>query len=314
MTKTSPIIQTISFLLITITMVTCQSAPVAILSKDSLSFTPKDTTRHLNLPARPKNAMGGAAFAQQITGLSLAEREKAVVQEILSGNVPAFSRPLKPLKITQVVDGKNYELIFFTTSDYLAIGSAEDYFYIPMTPSTAQYLADQLDCVLPTQKIVDVVYQQAAVQLTPQPIPPSEQMTTVPVFIQHTDSIKQQILQRRLKRSADQLMAGHKKDIILSNKIYSKERASGSVVIYGWHLAENKPIQPVYNGHHGLYADYSHGTRLIAKVAFLNGAAVRVEDLLKHPDLFMLLSEEGVISQPNYPKSALFTKQVLRQK
>ena len=164
-----------------------------------------------------------------------------------------------------------------------------------MTPSSAQYLADKLNCSLPTKKIVDNIYANSEMKLSPQPIPPSDKMTTIQVFKQHTDSIKQQISQL------------DKKDIIISNKVYSPDRNYARVVIYGWHLSENNPIQPVYNGHIATYADYSHGVRLISKLAFINGDSIHVDDILKDSNFSMLLSSEGVISKPYYPESKILT-------
>lgn len=39
----------------------------------------------------------------------------------------------------------------------------------------------------------------------------------------------------------------------------------------------SQAIPPVYNGHHERYADYSHGVRLIAKVAYINGVAMPID-------------------------------------
>ena len=149
--------------------------------------------------------------------------------------------------------------------------------------------------------MVDLVYSKAEIKLRPQPIPPSALMTTVPVFMQHTDSIMQQIDQLGPYRSADHIIAGHKKDIIISNKIYSADRSYDRVVIYGWHRSENDPIQPVYNGHDAQYADYSHGVRLISKSAFINEDSLQLDDILMDPNLAILLSQEGVIAKPYYP-------------
>jgi len=189
----------------------------------------------------------------------------------------------------------------------MAIGSDQDYLYIPLTPSTAQYLADKLNCSLPTRKIVDKIYTNSEFTLSPQPIPPSDKMTTIQVFEQHTDSIKQQFSILGFDRSAFGIVAGHKKDIIISNKIYAPDLSNESVVIYGWHLGEDNPIQPVYNGHTAMYADYSHGVRLISRLAFINGDSIHLDDILRDPDLSILLSGEGVISKPYYPESTIFT-------
>ncbi len=282
--------------------------PTQILfGKPAKAFTPADTLIYLPLPERGQNAMTGTAFVRQVSGWSIEEREKAVAREILAGNVPSFSRKLRPIQVRQAANGKTYDLVFYTVCDYMAIGSDEDFLYIPMTPSTAQYLADRLHCSLPTKKMVDIIYNHAEVRLRPQPIPPSDQMTTVPVFLQHTDSIRQQLAALGVDRSANAIIAGHKKDIILSNKIYSPDRSYDRVVIYGWHRSENHPIQPVYNGHHAKYADYSHGVRLIANTVILNGDSTHIDSILTSPGLAALLSDEGAISKPYYPPSDILS-------
>ena len=280
---------------------------VLLFSQPVIKSSPNDTLRYLNIPERPANAITGSEFAHQVTGMTLTDREKAVAKEILSGNVPSFSRKLRAITVRQTINSEKYESVFFTVCDYMAIGSDQDYLYIPMTPSTAQYVADQLNCTLPTKKMVDLIYHNAEVKLTPQPIPPSDQMTTIPVFMQHTDSIKQQIAQLGLDRSADNIIAGHKKDIIISNKIYSPDRDYDRVVIYGWHRSENNPIQPVYNGHIAKYADYSHGVRLISNITFLNGDSTMIDSILISATLSVLLSDEGAIPKPYYPPSDIFT-------
>jgi hypothetical protein len=268
---------------------------------DSPNVISNEGFKYLTIPERSENALGGSEFASQLTGLSITDREDAVVREILAGNMPSFSRKLKPIKIIETLNALSYEIVFYATCDYMAIGSDQDYLYIPMTTTTAQYLAETMNCTLPTKKLVDVIYTKAEIKLHPQPIPPSELMTTVPQFSQHTDSIILQMSQIGLDRSADNIIAGHKKDIIISNKIYSSDRTSDRVVIYGWHLGENDPIQPVYNGHVAWYADYSHGVRLVSKLAFINGDSIQVDEVLMNPKLSNLLSSEGLISRPYYP-------------
>jgi hypothetical protein len=249
----------------------------------------------------------GSEIVDQITGLSVEDRERTIVEEVLAGNVPSFSRTLREIKISRTINNNEYDLQIFALCDYVAIGSDEDYFYTPMTPSTAQYLADRLGCILPTKKIVDIVYSAASVKLNPQPIPPSNKMTTVPVFWDHTDSVKKQIDEEGIERVTGEIIGGHKKDVIISKKIYSSDRSFERVVIYGWHWSVGNPIQPVYNGHIAEYADYSHGIRLIFNSALLNGEEVNVTDILQDPELYILLSSEGVISKPYYPESDIFT-------
>lgn len=39
----------------------------------------RDTIRYLNIPERSENSIGGAEFVRKVTGLSRADREKAIV-------------------------------------------------------------------------------------------------------------------------------------------------------------------------------------------------------------------------------------------
>lgn len=107
------------------------------------------------LPVRETNAPDGNAFAQTISALNLPERESAIVHEIFAGNVPTFLRKFCPVTVTNISDGKTNTATFFAAPDYLAVGSDENYFLTPISPNTAQRIADRLGCVLPTRKMVD---------------------------------------------------------------------------------------------------------------------------------------------------------------
>jgi len=277
------------------------SSGAIFAQKDSPQISVKGDLILLQIPERSAEALDGSEFARQIEDLCLEEREEAVIREVLSGNVPSFSRNLKALRIQESLNSTTYELVIYVACDYLAIGSDLDYLYMPLTPAAAQYLADTLNCILPTKILVDKIYKQAEIKLHPQPIPPSDSMTTVPIFHQHTDSIRHQYRNKGLERSTDKIVAGHKKDIILSNKIHDLDRTSGCVVIYGWHRSENQPIQPVYNGHVDWYADYSHGVRFISNQVLINGIFMKAQDLLRNPELSFLLSSEGVIKKLYIP-------------
>ncbi len=266
-----------------------------------------DSLIYLDLPEQSENSIVASKFVEQVKDLSIIEREKALVKEILKGNVPSFSRKLKAINFTRDINNKTYKVQFLTTCDYLAIGSDEDYLYIPTTPSTAQFLADQFDCILPTKKLVDIIYNKSQIKLSPQPIPPSNKMTTIPVFLEHTDSIKEQIERLNLNREDNNIIAGHKKDIIISKKIYNHNKNFDPVVIYGWHRGINNPIQPVYNGHNSMYADYSHGVRLIYNYAIVNDDTLSITEILKDSELSKLFSNEGVITKPYYPPSKYLT-------
>jgi len=56
-----------------------------------------------------------------------------------------------------------------------------------------------------------------------------------------------------------------------------------------------------------MYADYSHGVRLISKLAFINGDSIYIDEILKDSNISMLLSNEDVISKPYYPENKNLT-------
>ena len=170
-----------------------------------------------------------------------------------------------------------------------------------MTPVLAQQIADLTKCILPTKRMVDAIYEAAEIKLEPQPIPPTPLMTTVPVFMAHNAMIQKQLITYLAQHALSALTAGHKKDIVISNKIYGEN--SNRVVIYGWHKLDWKPIQPLYNKHSHTWADYSHGVRLIQNIVWVNGKKTTVATVLADPKLNVLLSDEGVISKSFYPNT-----------
>lgn len=256
----------------------------------------------LNLPPRPEGAQEGDAFAASVSVLSREERENRILQEVLEGNVPLFLRQLAPLTSRVTIGGSERVAQWFVTPDYLAIGSDNDYFLMPMTPLLAQRIAGATGCLLPTKKMVDEIYRAAPAKLAPRPISPSAAMITMPVFKQHNDTVRVQRAATLSQWPLGILVGGHKKDIIISNTIVANLKPSvpEPVVIYGWHQLNGVPIQPVYNGHGETYADYSHGIRLVQRLATLDSVPVTIEALLNDPALWPLFSDEGTIAKPRY--------------
>ncbi|MCX2574274.1 hypothetical protein [Pedobacter sandarakinus] len=246
---------------------------------------------------RSENALGGTAFAKVISdgSINLKSREKLIFKEIRHGNIPKFLRKL--VKCTDTIEGS--VITFFVLPDYLAIGNDTDFVYMPMTPILAQRIANLTKCTLPTKTLVDRIHKHAEIKLKPQPIPPSDLMTTVPVFVAHTDSVRKQL--STLESYAGKLTSGNKKDIIVSNKIYAEQTAR--VVIYGWHQQNGKPIQPVYNRHTNLWADYSHGIRLIQDKIYIDNKKASLKKAIKDVRLWRFFSDEGLIAKPYYPVS-----------
>lgn len=259
--------------------------------------TPEGQT--LRLPSRPNDAADGSILGAVLRPLPLREREDRIYREITAGNVPSFLRDLQPVTIQETVNGSTWTVTLYITPDYLALGSDADYVLMPMTPILAQRLADTLGACLPTRKIVTKIWQVALVKLAPESIPPSAAMVTVPVFLAHNDMIWSQRGTSLMQFPLGCLVAGHKKDVILSNRIATQP---DKVVIYGWHQLNGQPIQPLYSGHANWYADYSHGIRLLYEECYVNGNWERVVDILSDAERYSILSDEaGPMVQPHYP-------------
>lgn len=258
-----------------------------------LSFVePLHSTQKLSgIPPRSPQALTGTAFLEQSRHLSRPEREKAILQQVLNGNIPDFMREFKPLTLSaKSADGQMHTTTVHVMPDYLAIGSNEDFVNIPMDPMTAQKIADQTGSVLPTRKLVNDIYQQAQVKLSPKPQTPGPQMMSNDYYLKHAHTLKQQ--RHDAGMQLGQVLAGHKKDVVLTNRL---EQYPDRVAIYGWHQPNGKAIQPLSTIHENTYADYSHGVRLVAGTMTIDGAEYQVADVLKNPNLAPLLSDEGAL-------------------
>ena len=248
----------------------------------------KDSGERLQLPPRAADAPTSSAFAKSIESLPREEREAAILKEITSGNVPDFLRALKAIEVSAVDEqGTRHTATYFAMPDYLAIGTDADFFRVPMSPLTAQKIAAAAGASLITAKISDDLWQAAAIRLAPRPL--TKDRDAAATFFQHHQLIEEQ----RQGKPLGQLVAGIKKDVVLTNRL--KEKAN-RVAIYGWHYPDGRPIQPVYVGHVDWYVDYSHGIRLIAQKMIVDGAETTVGKVLVDPVLSGLISNEGPIS------------------
>lgn len=258
----------------------------------------------LNLPMRSAHALTGSQLATNAALLTtnLFERESFIRSEILSGNTPTFLRKLCPVTVTDLGAGGTNLATIYVTPNYLALGSDDDYLLMPMTPDTAQRIADMTGCLLPTRKIVDAIYESAEVKLPPQPLAPDASMTTVPVFLNHNEIFRRQLT--AAGKSPAALIAGHKKDVVITPKLAG---APNKVAIYGWHRTHGVAIQPLYLGHTAAWVDYSHGIRLVSQTMLLNGQRTNTAAILADPNLCHLLSDEGIITEPRYPTNFLAT-------
>ncbi len=270
----------------------------------SVACAPAAHPQVLELPPRPKGAPGGAEVAREVRTLDLESREERVFAEVARGNVPEWIRQLSPVEVTREIEGQEFRATFWVTPDYLAVGSERDFFLVPLSPQTAQRIADLVGGLLPTPRLVDAIWSAAAVRLDPAPIPPGPEMTTVGVFEEHNRIVGAQRANRAEPMGV--LVAGHKKDVVITATLATRP---GKVAIYGWHRLTGEPIQPLYAGHTDRWVDYSHGIRLVHREVMIGGTRRDLTAVLRDPALAPLLSDEGVIAEPRYPTPGFYARE-----
>jgi hypothetical protein len=246
------------------------------------------------VPTRSTDAITGSGFYKQTLTMQWKQRDSLAVQEILTGNIPSFLKNFVPVQVgtRDSASGKTINATYYVMPDYLSIGSDKDWARVPLTPMAAQQLADRFECFLPTRKMVNDIYTAAEVRLEP-----------VPMYIFRDSSItmwQHHLIIEGQRRDRKGLIAGIKKDVIISDKI-TRDPKPDRVAIYGWHKMDGKAIQPLYTGHVNWYVDYSHGIRLVYQKIKVNGQWMDYKAVLQDAVLKRLLCDEQWCDCYRYP-------------
>jgi hypothetical protein len=251
-----------------------------------------------DIPARSANAVTGSRFVQELEAAMIVdgsdvrpigfdiERDELILDQVAAGNIPQFMRIVQAVKLSERVT-------IYVLPDYLCVGSDDDYVLVPLNPMTAQRICDRFKATLPTRKMVDGIWREAALQLEPKPWGPpyDASMMSTDRFSQHSQRVVDQF-----KKEGGQLgtlVGGHKKDVVLSLAVQAPQELK--VAIYGWHKKDGVPIQGPgiqATAHEITYRDYAHGIRLVSLLCKVDGKDMTVTDVLKDPSLVPLLSDE----------------------
>jgi hypothetical protein len=238
--------------------------------------------------------MTGSAFIQANMNLVGSAREANILQEFKNGNIPDFLRNFAEVTVSDGINSVTYKAMV----DFLCIGSNEDYVRMPMNPLTAQFIADQYDCTLITRKMSNDIWRGAINKLEPKPWGPpydDDMIRTYRIGI-HNTTIQNQLT----GKNPFTLTSGHKKDVVLTNKL-SPNNPAKRVAIYGWIQLNGTPIQGLNpTSHANTYEDYSHGIRLVDNFALVNNQPMRMRDVFTHPVYSKLVSDEGPLTFLSY--------------
>ncbi len=171
----------------------------------------------------------------------------------------------------------------------------------PVSATLAQKCADIIGGSLITSKVSDLAYQQADVVLPAVTLGSTIDMTTT----SRSKTYNEKVDEKRQGRGG--LVRDCGKAWILSNWL---GRAKNQAINYGFY----DPRAP-YKNSKGIRMHQSHGSKhdsiqhsdysqtLIVMAAYcsLNGEHIGVAELLKHPTLHKLISDEGIIKYSRQP-------------
>jgi hypothetical protein len=238
-------------------------------------------------------------YFQEITNKLLSAdsqtiREQQIKLFLAQGIFPKWIN--ENLSKVVVSDGLNI-LEYFVYNDYLCLGNETEWFHCPMSPLTALDLMTTHNLLLPTPKMVQQIYRTAKIK--PRAVSWGElyksetkkyNRDSTKCYLDHSKKIQEQM--KQVGWIPGDLVAGHKKDVVLTN-LLSNPKYKNNVAIYGWFNSDGTIIQNLNGIDHVVsYVDYSHGLRMIKNNCILNGNQSKLTDLFDDKNLCKLVHDE----------------------
>jgi hypothetical protein len=187
---------------------------------------------------------------------------------------------------------------------------------IDASATLTQLIADELEAILPTAKMCDIIWQKAPIKLAPL----TRQITSrTSAMIDESNRIDMAIGERR------GLVGNLGKYWCLSNKLLEDSPGCGGTfppvkvpdvaANYGWYVKSGssaaasgnlRVIQPLSRCHNRFHTDYSQLCQLVAQQAVLDGQSVDIRDILTgETSIASLLSSEGTLKTVRQPGADL---------
>jgi hypothetical protein len=202
------------------------------------------------------------------------KREELIVQAVARG---AYDPPVWTT-ITSNYKGRRAEIQVST--DALKILGVR----VDVTAEGAQRVADSLGTILPTPRILQLIWEQADVRIEPCTSTADAHMATTARMIQHSECVDQRVGGRK------GMVANEGKHWVLSNRTAGKENLAAN---YGWFLKGRRPIQTVGTRHDTAHTDYSQIVRLVKPMMRVDGREIDIRHVGRSPELWGLVSDEG---------------------
>lgn len=259
--------------------------------------------------------MRGSAFAAKLPEVrgNLAQRTKALKRREQMMFDAVRRRDIPPI-LWSIITSKSgpYTATIHVSNDALRIGDSSDSFRATLSHEVAQRVADELDVVLLTPKLGDLIWSQAAVRLSPK---------TRLAWVKDFTIAK---THRMLEMSAivDKAIAGRKgivanvgKDWVTALRLWKQPLRSAN---YGWYAkgapstaatpVGGKLWQSIGLTHPISHVDYSQVVRLVRRDVWVTGPGLPAEGALfdievvaGDPKIASLVSHEGVLPAMRHP-------------
>ncbi|HAZ13687.1 MAG: hypothetical protein A2X86_16405 [Bdellovibrionales bacterium GWA2_49_15] len=233
-------------------------------------------------------AQARSGLRDQFLQLDGEAREHFIYQAVSEGQ--AFPSWNEFVPVT--VSAKAHTLTFYVSPDYLQLGDEQEFFWAPLQYFSVKKLMASLGVLIPTAKMVNLIYRQAELKIWSKTMSDGPEMSTSPIFLEHTDLLLAQLKERGLPYPCHCLSAGHKKDYVLTKRLLERPNREA---IYGWFRKDGSVIQPLSLVHNDRWVDYSQGFRAVSRKVLLDGVERPLEEILRHPTLSLLVSDEGPI-------------------
>ena len=224
----------------------------------------------------------GSSFIQDTRGLWQPDYQRRAVREVLDGHHPDFMRKANFVEIVVRgrVGGRDVEARIRACRDHISVGTDSDYTRLSMSALDGQRVAERFGCVLPTEKLVEIIDQEARKRGTflpfhaapeianrvtdPQsgrplgerwnPNRPSGRWIMSADFSNTQSRMTDQDIQG-LRPNGAPIYSGHKKETVYHPHLVGRRL----VAFYRPPLTPHKGWLP----HEETYFDYSQGVRLI---------------------------------------------------
>lgn len=241
------------------------------------------------VPVRPASEL-----VEELPSSLGSAREKMLYELYAAGQFPTWLR--RWVEVTVEYDGMRGSI--YVMPDFLCIGTDDEYCYTPMGAIGAEKVLSLFGAVLPTPKIVDLLYKRTCFPQLAQPWgPPYDgSMLKTSRWMMQTRKVKSAMEASGAKPG--DLVEGHFKNVTTSPLVPCNK---GEVLsFYGWYMAGGIPIQRDSGAHGAGYCDYSHGIRGVLQDVVVEGVMMSLAEACADEELAPMFSWDGAFAPYTY--------------